>query len=434
MKSDGLSGIKILYVEDETAIREGMLRFLKRRSSNVQVAANGAIGLELFKSFQPDIVVTDIRMPVMDGLEMSRKIKEESPSTPIIITTGHNDEEFFLKSIDIGIDKYIKKPVKFNEVTEVILSLSANVLHRKEMEKQVRFLEDVMDLNPNYLMTTDGVKCSYINKSLLDYLGCTDKKDFWEKYGTIDSVLVNSDGMFYSGKKVYEWVSAFKKGENETKTVIMRPFAIEGAVESTFLLSVKEVPSKDEWLLSFTDVTHIDNERKVYRTMSQQDPLTGIFNRKMFFDELEREVERCSRYGQNLSLIMLDVDFFKEVNDNYGHQAGDRVLIEITNIINSAIRKTDVFARYGGEEFVILMPGTNLSGARDIAERLKDTIADYYFEDCGRITCSFGIGEYLETDNIDSFVHKADIALYLAKEAGRNSVKVFEKGSFECTE
>jgi len=433
MKSGDLSDIKILYVEDEPSIREGLLRFLKRRSDNVEVACNGAEGVEVFKSYNPDIVITDIRMPVMDGLTMSEKLKEINPAIPIIITTGHNDEEFFLRSIDIGIDKYIKKPVKFSELTDVVLSLSSSVLHEKQMVEQVKFLRNVMDLNPNYLITTDGIKCSYINKSFLKYLSCSNKEEFWDKYSNICSLFADNEDAFYHNKSFSDWVTSFKT-EDDRKTVVMIPYESEQSVESVFLLSVKSVPNSEEWLLSFTDVTNLDNERKAYLTMAQQDPLTSIYNRKKFFEELEKEVERYERYGQELTLIMFDVDFFKDVNDKYGHQTGDRVLIDITKIINSAIRKTDIFARYGGEEFVILMPGTNIEGAKDISGRLKDAIANYKFENCSQITCSFGVASFVKTDNSDSFVQKADVALYNAKESGRNTVKVFDKRDIICAE
>ncbi|MGE4319746.1 MAG: diguanylate cyclase [Deferribacterales bacterium] len=432
MKIDSFSDISILYVEDEPAIREGLLRFFQRRSGKIALAANGAEGFELFQSVRPDIVVTDIRMPVMDGLTMAKKIKEISPDTPIIITTGHNDEEFLLKAIDVGVDKYIKKPVDFRALIDVIMHLSAAVILKKEMAQQLIFLREVMDLNPNFLATVDGDKCTYLNDSFLSFLKCTGLEDFTLRYGSLDKAFVEKDDSFYAGKKISDWVETAASDKQTSRIVVMRPDTSEDEKESTFMLTVKQVPNKGGWLLSFTDVTHLESEKQLYRILSLQDPLTKVYNRKKFFDELDKEVDRVNRYGQKLSLIMMDADYFKNINDVYGHTVGDKVLIELTEIIRKVIRKTDVLARYGGEEFAVLMPGTDAKGAFEIADRLRLSIASHNFPICKEVTCSFGVADFSSTDTIDSFVQKADIALYEAKGKGRNNAQMFEGGSFEC--
>ncbi len=158
MKEDIISEIRIFYVEDEPAIREGFVRFLRRRTDNLFVFSNGKEALDAFEEHKPDLIITDIRMPVMDGLEMSDKIKKINPHVPIIVTTGHNDEELFLKSIDIGIDKYIKKPVDFSYLIDVVKKISSSIIHEKQMENHNNFLREVLDLNPNFVITTDGKK------------------------------------------------------------------------------------------------------------------------------------------------------------------------------------------------------------------------------------------------------------------------------------
>ncbi len=432
MKIDSFSDISILYVEDEPAIREGLLRFFQRRSGKIALAANGAEGFELFQTVKPDIVVTDIRMPVMDGLTMAKKIKEVSPDTPIIITTGHNDEEFLLKAIDVGVDKYIKKPVDFRALIDVIMHLSAAVILKKEMAQQLIFLREVMDLNPNFLATVDGDQCTYLNDSFLSFLKCTGLEDFTLRYGSLDKAFVEKDDSFYAGKKISDWVETAASDKQTSRIVVMRPDTSDDEKESTFMLTVKQVPNKGGWLLSFTDVTHLESEKQLYRILSLQDPLTKVYNRKKFFDELDKEVDRVNRYGQKLSLIMMDADYFKNINDVYGHTVGDKVLIELTEIIRKVIRKTDVLARYGGEEFAVLMPGTDAKGAFEIADRLRQSIASHVFPICKEVTCSFGVADFAATDTIDSFVQKADIALYEAKGKGRNNAQMFEGGSFEC--
>lgn len=430
MKEDIISEIKIFYVEDEPYIREGFVRFLRRRTDNLYVYTNGQEALDAFDEQKPDLIITDIRMPVMDGLEMAEKLKSKNPQLPIIVTTGHNDENLFLKSIDIGIDKYIKKPVNFVELIDVIKKMSSSIMHERQMEKHNQFLREVMDLNPNFVMTTDGRRCTYLNESFKEFLGCGTVDEYIEQFGNINGVLLHKEGMFYSGKSVREWVEDTIEQRQQNRMVIIKP--VNGNGETTCLLNVRPVPEKDEWLLSFTDVTALEHEKQVYRMLSQQDPLTKIYNRKKFFEEVDKELDRVARYGQHLSILMFDVDFFKHVNDQFGHLVGDRVLIELTEVVRKNIRKTDVFARYGGEEFVLLMPGTDLKGAVEKADSIRKEISSYNFEKCGQVTCSFGVAGYHKGDTADSFVQKADIALYSAKETGRNRVQIFKEGSISC--
>lgn len=159
------------------------------------------------------------------------------------------------------------------------------------------------------------------------------------------------------------------------------------------------------------------------RSLAITDTLTGIFNRRKFDETLKDEVRRSERYGAPLSLVLLDIDFFKKINDARGHQVGDTVLKMLGSFVAEKIRSHDVFARYGGEEFVVLAPGTNIEGCRKLAEKLRVGIEQYGFAEAGRITCSFGIAEFQHGDTAESFVRRADVALYRAKKNGRNRVE-----------
>lgn len=435
-ESNLIDKLSILYVEDEDSIRERLSRFLNRRTQKLYLASNGSEGLDMYFELRPDIIITDIRMPMMDGLTMAEKIRESDRDIPIIITTGHNDEEFFLRSIDIGIDKYIKKPINFKEFIQVLIRTAKMVIQQKEIEAKNKFIRTILDINPQMMLITDGEKVSYLNKSFLEYIGCRSLDDFNEEYGSIDHFLIEKDDSFYKGKPFREWIKAVTEESGRPLYVTMRNKSgnlSKDREASTFLINVNNVPDHPEWLLSFSDVTKIEQEKELYMVMSNQDYLTGTYNRKKFYDELTKEIDRVERYSQKLSIFMFDIDHFKSVNDTYGHQAGDAVLQEISSIVQSAIRKTDVFARYGGEEFAVLMPGTTANGARDIAERLRIEIEQYSFAHGSKVTCSFGVAEISDSDNADSFLNKADIALYRAKDNGRNRVEVFDSGNINCT-
>jgi len=161
-----------------------------------------------------------------------------------------------------------------------------------------------------------------------------------------------------------------------------------------------------------------------------RDPLTGLGNRNAFEQELSRSVHTAMRYKQHLSMLVLDLDFFKEVNDKYGHSAGDVVLREVAELIQSSARNSDTSFRFGGEEFVILLNNTNILGARLTAERIRQQIDQHEFRYQGKtLPVSVSIGVSYLTDNAtgDQLFDQADAALYRAKELGRNKVVVAEE-------
>ena len=163
------------------------------------------------------------------------------------------------------------------------------------------------------------------------------------------------------------------------------------------------------------------------------DPLTGVFNRGFFDRRIKDEVSRSHRYGQPLTCLFFDLDHFKNINDRWGHQVGDRILRDVADIINSHLRRSDIFARYGGEEFVVLLPHTGSSAGRDIAERIRKNIAGHDFEladsQASQVTISIGVATLLPVvaerrGKIipEQLIRAADQALLEAKENGRNQV------------
>jgi len=153
--------------------------------------------------------------------------------------------------------------------------------------------------------------------------------------------------------------------------------------------------------------------------LSQVDTLTGIYNRKKLQDDLTLEIKKAYRYEQIFSIILIDIDHFKKVNDTYGHLAGDNVIKGVCNIISENIRDIDLFARWGGEEFVILLSNQDKNQAKLLAEKIRNIIANTKIDNL-EITCSLGISQYELNDTDEIIFKKADDALYIAKESGRN--------------
>jgi diguanylate cyclase (GGDEF)-like protein len=152
------------------------------------------------------------------------------------------------------------------------------------------------------------------------------------------------------------------------------------------------------------------------------DPVTRLFNRRFFEARLEAEVERARRQGQELALLLIDIDDFKRVNDTRGHLEGDRVLREVGDLLHAGVRIFDVCARYGGEEFVIVMPAASVAVAQQVAERIRARIERAFSNDSPAVTASVGIGMLTDASTADELVDIADRALIAAKKAGKNMV------------
>ncbi|MBI9102568.1 MAG: GGDEF domain-containing protein [Spirochaetales bacterium] len=158
------------------------------------------------------------------------------------------------------------------------------------------------------------------------------------------------------------------------------------------------------------------------KVLSETDPLTGLLNRYKFDTLFDSEIKKAARYGQSLSVIMLDLDDFKKVNDTCGHLVGDQVLLEVAKVAKEGLREFDFICRWGGEEFMVLCPNSDLKGTRNLAERLRQKISEIEIYEIDNITASFGIAELKSGENKNALISRADDRLYLAKERGKNVI------------
>lgn len=185
-------------------------------------------------------------------------------------------------------------------------------------------------------------------------------------------------------------------------------------------------------LASFIDITEIkkleeelERGKNKFKELSETDPLTGIFNRRKFESSLSGYMKVAYRYKRSLSLIMFDIDHFKEINDAHGHQAGDKVLKELCNLVKTILRDTDTFARVGGEEFMIICAETNIQNAKNLAERIRSSTENHAFPLPDNITLTLGVAQYRQGISLDDFVRNVDQAMYKGKINGRNRVEVY---------
>ena len=189
----------------------------------------------------------------------------------------------------------------------------------------------------------------------------------------------------------------------------------------SFKVSINYFRSKKQYIVTFSNITKIALKNKTDQHKASYDNLTGIYNRHKLNDLLQDYFSPEIKINlDHLTFILFDIDNFKEINDTYGHLAGDKVLKQLTAIIKENIRRSDIFARWGGDEFILVIENSTLEKTIKITEHLRQVIAKTIFEEVGHITCSFGISSYQEGDTINKMMKRVDQAMYNAKKGGRN--------------
>lgn len=202
-----------------------------------------------------------------------------------------------------------------------------------------------------------------------------------------------------------------------------------GKEGNTYWIEETIIPVKEDNndITSYITVGIDISAKKELEVISTIDRLTEIFNRRKLDELLHHETEKAKRYKRDLTLLMIDIDHFKHVNDTYGHQTGDYALSTVAKILSTHIRESDILGRYGGEEFMIICPETDKNAAFQLGEKLRNTISDYAFNTIGHLTISIGIGGFeTDDDTQEEAIRKTDNALYKAKERGRNQVVIGE--------
>ena len=205
------------------------------------------------------------------------------------------------------------------------------------------------------------------------------------------------------------------------ENILSETLVLENKV-AAILNSIKDPEIRNQLF----ELKHIINRSKEKLSrLALVDRLTLLYNRRYFDDVLSREVERARRYKQDLCLVMIDIDHFKDFNDTHGHQKGDEILTEVARIISDNIRLNDIAARYGGEEIVVILPESSLSSAFFTAEKLRAAIESESRLRTGlQVTASLGVAAFTDSENaVSELISRADSSLYKAKEAGRNCVK-----------
>ncbi|MEA1956600.1 MAG: diguanylate cyclase [Campylobacterota bacterium] len=413
----------ILYVEDEDGIRNQLSKFLKHFCSELYLAEDGKIGLELFKQHSPDIIVSDIKMPNMDGIDMAKAIKKINPKQHMIFTTAHAENNYFIEAIETQVDGYILKPINFLKLEEKLIQIEEQINIKKDfLDQQVLTNEITQMLNLLMVLDKDG-KAIYSNKNFLNFLHLSNIEEFDSKYDCFSDTFIRHIDYFFPQDKTKSWIEEIQDFDDDKRIVSM---VDENAEPKAFLISLKQIEETKHTIIILTEITNMTIEKNKFKYKAYTDELTKSYNRAFFEEEFTKELNK-KEDDTKLSVILLDIDNFKSINDTYGHLIGDEILKDLVILIKQKTRQKitrqkDILARWGGEEFIQLLPNASLQNAIKIADNLRKSIEKYIFVNELRITCSFGVAEFSEGDTKQNIIKKADDALYDAKNNGRNKV------------
>ncbi len=430
-----LKSIKVLYVEDELDIQKITSDVLRSVCKEVVCAENGLEALELFDSVGDfDIIVTDINMPKMDGISLIKKIREKDHSFPITITTAYTEVHFLQQSIDLGVNGYTLKPIDLKKLMKTIVKAAESRILRKSLEQlnsellhkvkeQTFELNSILDSQDSLIAVSDGNGIHTINKRFLDFLGFSSLGELKSKIGSVCTIFIKEDGYYYSDNlEDMCCLSGIDSSSNTDVFVKMKNFK---GIISIFKLniSIYEYNGK-HFILSLNDITALKSQSDLLQYQANHDSLTGIYNRQYFNDFLRKEINRATRYNHPFSIAMFDIDYFKNINDSYGHDIGDEVLKNLSNLVKKYLRDTDILARWGGEEFMIVLAETPINEGFAKIEQLRELINNTSLVPTlkDNVTVSFGITEFKEEDTKSELLKRVDIALYQAKNSGRNKV------------
>ena len=412
--------LTILYVEDENDIRENTMRPLKRLCDELITASDGKEGLELYKKYKPDIVISDINMPNMNGIEMSKAIKAINSEQPIVFTTAHSDSSYFMDAIEMQVDGYILKPIDYDLLKQKVHTITNQINIKNRLKEQEIINSEIAIFQDNLLFIMDNKETIFANKKFLDFFNVKTIEDFNNKHDDVSSCFLKNSGCFYPKHDRY-WIDDLMRTKDEKRRVV----ALKARNNEThvFVVTFNFIEESEHTVFIFTEITNLNNEKNFLKENVYSDALTKVPNRLYFDKQIYNNILKVESDKSQLSLIIIDIDKFKDFNDTYGHLVGDNLLFELANYIVDNKRQTDIFARWGGEEFMMLLPNTSFEKTKEVAEKLRQSIEEHLFCNGLKMTCSFGLAEFTVFDTKESFIKRADDALYVAKKSGRNRVE-----------
>lgn len=303
-----------------------------------------------------------------------------------------------------------------------LLDIQEEYILKKMTEENNKILYEIAEYQSDMLVTYDtSFNMKFVNRSFLRFYDVVDIKEFIFRYNYISSTFIRKENFFfYEASDNTHWIVNIDNLDDSKRVVCI--YDKMDKSEKFFMVNISKTLN-EEYICTFSEITKYSLQSEEFREKSYKDELTKIYNRAKFNEFLVHEFSYFVRGKINLSMIMFDIDLFKNINDSYGHDVGDKILIELSQLIGNYIRKADVFARWGGEEFCLLLKGCNIHQSLGLAEYIRKKIQANIFSNKIQLTCSFGVADARKNDTIETFIKRADLALYKAKDSGRNCVE-----------
>ncbi|GAA0659173.1 diguanylate cyclase [Rheinheimera tangshanensis] len=381
---------------------------------------------QALKTKLPDALILDISLPGEEqtGLEYISAFQQSlTEALPVLVITSHNSFEHHLQAVRIGARGYFVKPVN---TTALEARLQRLLAVRQREAFRVLIVDDDQLLAEHYALVLQGagLRAEILLEPSQIYEGMNRFRP--------DVILLDVLMPGCSGPELAQLIRL----QDEWLSVPIIYLSSETDSERQLAALVK---GGDDFLTKpITDTALIvavfarAQRARQLAEMMTKDSLTGLLQHARVKERLDHELQRSERTGEPLSVVMLDIDHFKKVNDNYGHLIGDQVISSVANLLKQQLRKTDIIGRYGGEEFLLILPDCNQQQAFALVEQLRQSFASLPFSfDYHNFHCTFsaGISQAKATDDTDQLIDQADKALYSSKHAGRNQTQFYQQQS-----
>ena len=306
-------------------------------------------------------------------------------------------------------------------ITVILSWISIKLFYIK---KNKRFMESFLDSNSNITILYNDDKIVFINSMGLEFFSFISVDEFNKTYSNLSQLFLSDENCADCVDKHTHGLKWFEKlKEKNGKYFKIRLFSKRDNLNYYFNINLSKIKEKNYYLLTFNDITKLESEKTNITKQAEHDILTNIYNRVKLNEVISTLIYNANRQSIDFSIILLDIDHFKSINDEHGHNIGDKVLVELSRLINMNLRDNDVFARWGGEEFVVVAK-SKVKETYLLASRLRKVVNEFPFRKVGKVTCSFGVTEFKIGDTQSLLFDRVDQALYQAKENGRDQVVV----------
>ncbi len=414
----------ILVVDDE-ALNIELISNIFCDKYEIKAAFDAKKAFMILQKINIDLILLDIGMPDIDGYEFAKMLKENDSTKdiPFIFLTSIEESNSIVKGFNLGAVDYITKPFNKAELKVRVQNHIKSYLLQKDLNDKNNFIQTILDTHPSMVLIANKNEILFSNKTFLDFFDCLNIEEFINRNKSITNTFVEIDLYFHCGKikddtNWLDYVMNLSEDKRIVSIIYQKSFT-----PKAFNISVVKY-NEAEYIITFTDISETIIRQMQLENKNIKDNLTGAFNREYFDINHLSLIEEFHTNDMMCAVAVLDIDFFKKINDTYGHDIGDKTLKEFVKVIKAHSRGDDVLIRWGGEEFLIVLKVNQEKALEIVLEKYRKVIDNHSFADVENVTCSIGGSFYIDNENIEKTIKRADEKLYLAKRNGRNRVEV----------